>query len=86
MQEAFKVIEPSGKTYRVYSDGRIEGFERGAVIVNYLPSLLLSARNMSHASACPTNNEVPSRVGEEQGLAPSTSNCAENISTAPGEK
>ena len=39
MQEAFKIIEPSGKTYRVYEDGRVEGFESGAIVINRIPML-----------------------------------------------
>lgn len=40
MQEAFKIIEPSGKTYRVYEDGRIEGFESDAIVINRIPMVL----------------------------------------------
>ena len=43
--EAFKITEPSGKTYRVFADGHAEGFQPGAVICNYIPSLLMSAKS-----------------------------------------
>ena len=36
----FKVIEPStGKTYRVFADGRIEGFASDALVFNRYPAL-----------------------------------------------
>ncbi len=44
-REAFRVVEPSGKTYRVFADGHAEGFQPGAVICNYIPSLLMSAKS-----------------------------------------
>ena len=49
-REAFRITEPSGKTYRVFADGRAEGFEPGAFICNYIPSLLVEA-------ACRTEKE-----------------------------
>lgn len=39
-REAFKVIEPSGKTYRCYEDGGIDGFEEGSIVVDRIPSLM----------------------------------------------
>lgn len=44
MQEAFKIIEPSGKTYHLYEDGRVKGFESGAIVVNRIPMLLRKAQ------------------------------------------
>ncbi len=46
MHEAFKIIEPSGKIYRVYEDGRVEGFESGAVVINRIPMLLRKSETM----------------------------------------
>ena len=86
-QEAFKVIEPSGKTYRVYQDGRIEGFEDGAVVVNRIPLLMREAqRSISSESACPMSSVVPARDGASQSLAPTDSSHDENCATAAGEK
>jgi len=39
---AFRIIEGK-KEYRIYSDGRIEGFGEGVIIVNYFPHLLATA-------------------------------------------
>ena len=47
-REAFKVIEPSGKTYRIYANGEIEGFLPGSIIVNRIPGY---AREY-HSSMC----------------------------------
>ena len=43
-KEAFRVVEPLGKTYRIYADGQIDGFQPGAFIFNYIPALLASNR------------------------------------------
>ena len=56
MQEVFKVVEPSGKTYLIFADGHAEGFQPGAVICNRIPSLLVEtaikeADRISQASA-----------------------------------
>ena len=70
MQEAFKIIEPSGKTYRVYEDGRIEGFKSGAIVINRIPMLLREAqRSISSESACPMSSVVPARGGSSLSLA-----------------
>ena len=61
--EAFRVVEPSGKTYRIFADGRIEGFQPEAVTFNYIPSLLASGESRSQASECPTKSDVPARGG-----------------------
>ncbi len=42
-REAVKLIEPSGKTYRIFADGHAEGFPRGTIISNFIPSLLALA-------------------------------------------
>ena len=36
----FEVQEPSGKIYRIWAEGRIEGFEAGAVIINRVAPLM----------------------------------------------
>lgn len=40
---AFKVIEPDGRTYQLFAEGRIEGFAPGASMVNYVPTLIALA-------------------------------------------
>ena len=80
--EAFKVVEPSGKSYRIFADGRIEGFQPGAVIFNYIPSLLASGESMSQASECPTRSDVPARGGASHSLALNSSSEAAKISAA----
>ena len=42
MRAIFKITEPSGKIYRIFADGRAEGFEPGAVVCNYIPAVLAS--------------------------------------------
>lgn len=36
---AFEVTEPGGKVYRIWADGRVEGFAPGAIICNRIPTL-----------------------------------------------
>lgn len=87
MQEAFKVIEPSGKTYRVYEDGRAEGFESGSIVVNRIPMLLREAqRSISSESACPMSSVVPARGGASHSLALADASHDGNCTTAAGEK
>lgn len=38
----FEIHERNGKVYRIFADGRIEGFEDGAVSCNYIWPLLCS--------------------------------------------
>ena len=86
-REAVRITEPSGKTYRIFPDGRAEGFQPGAVIFNYIPSLLASASSKSHASTkSPTISDVPARGGASESLALNAANPAPKISTAAGEK
>ena len=85
--EAFKITEPNGKTYRVFADGRAEGFQRGAVICNYIPALLASAACRAQASTkSPTMSDVPARGGASHSLASNVSSAAEKMSTAAGVK
>ncbi len=56
--EAIRITEPSGKTYRIFADGRIEGFQRGAVICNYIPAVLASAESKSHVPSSPNKSDV----------------------------
>ncbi len=70
MKEAFKIIEPSGKTYRVYEDGRVEGFKSGSIVFNRIPMLLREAQHsISSESACPISSVVPARGGASHSLA-----------------
>ena len=86
-REAFRITEPSGKTYRVFADGRVEGFQRGAFICNYIPALLASAASRRQAVAeSPTMSDVPARGGASHSMASYAPSVDENISTAPGEK
>lgn len=55
MHEAFKVIEPSGKTYRVFANGQIDGFKLGAIVFNYIPPLLASGES----TQIPENDQWP---------------------------
>ncbi len=61
MEEAFKVIEPSGKIYRIYADGRVEGFAGGSMIFNRIPSLEHQAR--AEGRADPATALTPSPIG-----------------------
>lgn len=83
--ELFRVVEPSGKTYRVFTDGRIDGFEPGSVIANFFRSraFQLSESN-SHAPDSPTISAVSARGGGSHGDAPSASSLALKNATADG--
>ena len=54
----FKVISGDHE-YEIYTDGAIKGFDSNAIVVNFYPQLLRSEK----ASALPTNNAVPERLG-----------------------
>ena len=44
MNAAFEVIDPvTGHVWRVFEDGRIEGFGDGKIIDNRIPNLLAAA-------------------------------------------
>lgn len=62
--ELFRV-EADGRTYRIFTDGRIEGFGPGAIIFNYYPRL--AAESIVRASSCPTRNKMPFGEGGGQG-------------------
>ena len=90
-REAVRITEPSGKTYRIFADGRADGFQRGAVICNYIPSLLVEtaikeADRIFQTSKSPNESDVPSRGGAPDSRALNASNVAAKISTAAGEK
>ena len=36
----FKVIKENKKEYKIYTDGRTEGFGKGIIINNYFPTIL----------------------------------------------
>lgn len=37
---AFEVLARDGATFRIWADGRVEGFPPNAVIINRIPALL----------------------------------------------
>ena len=84
--EAFRITEPSGKTYRIFADGRTEGFQRGALICNYIPALLASAESKFHVPSSPNKSDVLARGGASHSVALSVPSAAEKISTAAGVK
>ena len=86
-EEAFRVTEPSGKEYRVYADGRVEGFEQPAVVYNRIPALMRRyASSILKGSPCPTINDTDLRDGVAQGLAPRASSVTSKSFAAAGEK
>lgn len=86
MKEAFRVIEPDGRTYRMFAEGLIEGFAEGAVIVNYIPSLLASA-SMSQQTMSPTKSDIPPPlVGAEHVVAPQEASGPAKMRAATDEK
>jgi hypothetical protein len=50
--EAFRVMDASGRIYRIYADGRTEGFDQPAMVVNSIPGLI-------RASAHGTLTRIP---------------------------
>jgi len=48
----FRVIEGE-KEYRIYSNGQIEGFGEGAIVINYFDRLLATAIQKTRASPQP---------------------------------
>ena len=92
MQEAFKAIEPSGKTYRIFADGHTEGFQRGTIISNSIPSLLALAaiqgaeRSFQASTESPTKSDVSARGGGSHSSALNVSSGGAKIATAAGEK
>lgn len=85
--ELFKVIDGSGHVYRVFVDGRIEGFGEGCLIFNNYPThshydLVRSCM----ASACPSLNKTDSGEGRPHSSGDHPDNNSANILTAAGEK
>ena len=65
--ELFRLAErDSGKLYRIFDDGRTEGFAPGTVLVNYYRG----ASKRAQASDSPNTRDAPSRGGGSQGDAP----------------
>lgn len=59
-----------GHEFRIFTDGGIEGFGEGAVVVNYYPQLLASAwvhgsgaNGIASDPACPTSKCTEDLVG-----------------------
>lgn len=87
MDEAFKVIERSGRTYRIYADGRTEGFAKDAMIFNRIPRLMREHHlTMAIASPLPTTKITSLDAGGTHDSAPADRSQTEKIRTAPGEK
>lgn len=85
-EELFKIVErESGKTYRIFTNGRIEGFPDGYWISNRYPALLRSALCQSNA-ALTTSGERSSHAGAEQGSDLNGASKDAAISAALGEK
>jgi len=69
----FKVIEPSGKVYKIYTNGKTEGFAKGSCIFKYHIGLLnrqLATQYLvkgSIASSCPATKAISSELGGLQG-------------------
>ena len=68
----FEVIV-ADKHYKIYENGRIEGFEPGAIVKNRIRARMrremLNYSNRSKASACPISNPKPTREGWSQSTA-----------------
>lgn len=80
----FKVIEPSGKVYEIFTTGRIAGFPEHSIVINNFPALLAYESIASRALASPTRRATESFRGAAQ-AAEEVKNV-ENISVALGEK
>lgn len=57
-QSLFKVVEPSGKEYEVFTDGKISGFATGSIVFNRYSPLLASGVSKSQASEFATSRDV----------------------------
>ena len=64
-KSAFKVIGPDGHEWRIYADGRTEGFPEGSTVFNRIPLQALEMR----AESCPTNRPAV-EAGRPQETAP----------------
>lgn len=53
MSAAFEVKSPDGHVWKIYADGRIEGFPEGSVIFNRIPAFVYGLLN--RAESCPTS-------------------------------
>ena len=87
MVEAFRVTEPSGKTYVIYANGQVDGFEQPAIVRNRIPMLIRAhQRNIVNGSPLPMDRLDPARGGASHSFAPNGASDSEKISAAPGEK
>lgn len=50
---AFEIHAKDGRAWKIYVDGRTEGFPEGSVIFNRIP---LQVRSGSFAESCPTKS------------------------------
>lgn len=85
---AFTVIErSSGKTYKIYLSGKIEGFEGPCSVFNYIPLLIISYRSASGSKAAsPSKNTSPEVGGESQGTELNSRMTIGSTLLASGEK
>lgn len=87
MEEAFRVIDPDGKTYRIWADGRIEGFAQPAIVNNGIPALLRRySANQSDGSPLPTRYATEERLGTVQGRGLRGASTEANSLAASGVK
>lgn len=63
MDAVFEVRRADGHVWRVYADGRIEGFPDGCVVINRVPLYAIEER--SRAESWPTSS--PAHLGLAQG-------------------
>jgi len=83
----FRVVEPSRKSYQIFTNGRISGFPESAVVSDYFP-LLSALGRRSHAVASPISNETDSLAGAAQliGVIATDLRNGEKICVALAEK
>ena len=43
MEEMFRIVDASGRTYKIYENGAVEGFDRPVSIFNRVPTLIRRA-------------------------------------------
>jgi hypothetical protein len=92
-QVLFKVqIKAAGHEYVIYDNGEISGFEEGAIVVNYYPTLLSMHRaqwelnGMVSSSTFQTSGAISDRLGAAHGSPCQAEMSDIANSTARGEK
>ena len=92
-QLLFKIVRRTdGHEYNIFTDGRIEGFEKGCSIFNRYPMLLHLAAQSSDKNGIASSPSLlvgvstEDRAGAEHGTPPNAEISGIAIATAPGEK